>query len=262
MNNFKSEEVHDFRVQMKKLRAFTRLWNAALPLEQQVEITGRMKSFYDVTGRIRNIQLHEKRVVDFCRDVSLDAPSSYLQDLKKEEKRQQEKATKAAKKTSFRKFKEKIEKLVTENYKADPAKNFTLQKESRLFMLFVLPWYSDETLHEIRKIFKDLLYNRIYTRPYLETVYFQGPAAMEPLTEKLGDFQDWFVSVQLLDEIDFSFKKEEAEKDRLLFIKNEFENRKMNLKQQILQLLQKISHEQEIRESQLFLPLALHRNPV
>ena len=241
LKDFKLEEVHDFRVQMKKLRAFIRLFNAALPTGKQIKITAGIKSFYDIAGKIRNIQLHKQRVTSLCEEVFLNKPSLYLQDIEKEENRQRKKADKAAKKNSFKRLQKTLERQVNENFKAEPAKDFTLQKESRLYELLSLPVYSDETLHEIRKLLKDLLYNHIFIRPYLETFYFENFAAIGPLADKLGEFQDWFISVELMNEIDFNSKEQKEEKNRLLFIKEEFQKRKGDTKQRIIQLFQNLS---------------------
>ena len=245
LKNFEPEEVHAFRVQMKKLRAFIRLLNAGLPLTVHLNMTEKIKSVYHITGTIRNLQLHKKRITGICEEVSLLLPSAYLQHLQEEENHQRKKAEKAGKNISFGHFKKRLGKQIAENGEIDAAQSFTLQKIARLYVLMALPAHSDDALHEVRKILKDLLYDRIYIGPYLQTIWPEHAETIEPLAQKLGEFQDWFASVQLMNEIGSGLKQQE-EKNSLFFIQQEFQRRKEAVRQQILQAFQEIHPEQKM----------------
>jgi CHAD domain-containing protein len=89
---FKLEEIHGFRLEVKKLRAFIRLINTNIPEEKKIKIGGKIKSFYNTVGYIRNLQLHQKRVGHICDEMLLVKPVLYLQFLHNEESKQKEKA--------------------------------------------------------------------------------------------------------------------------------------------------------------------------
>ena len=60
LKDFELEEIHDFRLQIKKLRAFVRLVNTEVGKEKSIKINKEIKTFYHTTGRIRNVQLHKQ----------------------------------------------------------------------------------------------------------------------------------------------------------------------------------------------------------
>ena len=81
LENFKLKEIHDFRVEFKKTRAFIRLINSDKP-GKKLRIGKKLKDFYHITGHIINLQLHEERIGNLCRELDLKKPSAYLDLLK------------------------------------------------------------------------------------------------------------------------------------------------------------------------------------
>jgi CHAD domain-containing protein len=165
--DFKLEEIHGFRLEVKKLRAFIRLLNTKIPEEKKIKIGGKIKSFYNTVGNIRNLQLHQKRVIYICDEMLLEKAVLYLQFLHNEENKQKKKAAGIADKISYNKFRKKIIDLVPDKLLAKSVQAFVIQKQHTLLELLFLQNYSDEALHEIRKVLKDLLYDLKYISSYL-----------------------------------------------------------------------------------------------
>ena len=84
LKDFDREEIHLFRLELKKLRAFTRLVTHAM-FRDHFKIHGQIKAFYNAAGDLRNIQLHLERVSEISRIVAIELPAAYLQLLLVEE---------------------------------------------------------------------------------------------------------------------------------------------------------------------------------
>ena len=61
--NFEMESIHEFRTEIKKLRAFLRLLN--MQSDRQLKISKEIKKFYGCIGMICNLQLQIKNVNDY-----------------------------------------------------------------------------------------------------------------------------------------------------------------------------------------------------
>jgi hypothetical protein len=70
---FDAEDIHAFRVEVKKLQAFLHL----APKGVKVKLPTRLGQFYRLVGQIRNLQLQQQRIRDaFLHKDGL--PQSYL----------------------------------------------------------------------------------------------------------------------------------------------------------------------------------------
>ena len=107
LEDFKLNAIHHFRVEMKKLRALIRLVNLS-DIEHQNKIPKPLKSFYNIAGNIRNLQLHRQRVVNLCKNLSMELPSLYLEFLKQEEESMQKEARQIAVNISLKDFEKKL----------------------------------------------------------------------------------------------------------------------------------------------------------
>lgn len=245
LEDFESEEVHDFRVEIKKLRAFLRLININLPQENQLAISRKLKAFYNSVGQIRNLQLHQKQINLLCEELNFGKPFSYLQVLQEKENNQQKKIHHLSNKIALKHFRKKLEASIPEDF-IIAAKDFVLQKEINLHELLSLPELSDKTLHDIRKVLKDILYNYVFIEPYLRGFgYFENEDSLKTFTDKLGDHQDFCVAIQLINNEDESKK----EKDILNFLKQELYKRKAKIKIDIAQFLSEITIQMERNEA-------------
>ena len=80
---FDEEVVHDFRVEVKKLRAFLRLINSELAKAEALKIEKDLKQFYRHLGAVRSIQMHLQYIDDML-PRGKHAIKPYLQLLKNE----------------------------------------------------------------------------------------------------------------------------------------------------------------------------------
>lgn len=194
------EDNHNFRVEIKKLRAFIRLVNLCHP-EHLQKITKSIKEFYHIAGDIRNLQLHNKRMEHLCEDLLIEEPGLYLQCLDKEIKKKKKALNEAAKQVTFKKFRKELINETPEELTSDIKITFVKNSLSYFAQLLILLSSNEEVLHEIRKLLKDLMYNYEYLHPYVSTMMPAGLndiPALEKLTAALGDYHDLTVGVYLL----------------------------------------------------------------
>ena len=248
LEDFEIEEIHGFRLEMKKLRGFIRLINTNIPEEKKIKILGKIKSFYNTAGNIRNLQLHQQRVSHICDDMLLEKPVLYLQLLHDVENKQKKKAGRIADKISYNQFRKKIIDLVPDKLKAKSVKAFVIQKKHTLLELIFLLDYSDEALHEIRKVLKDLLYDWKYLSPYLPPAlpaYFTNKKNIEVFTDKLGEFHDLCIALFFLKPVYIDEISDEEEKKILLTVKRKLEENKGEMKEEVNTLLNHVKQEME-----------------
>jgi CHAD domain-containing protein len=248
LEDFEIEEMHGFRLEMKKLRAFIRLINTNIPEQKKIKIGGKIKSFYNTAGNIRNLQLHQQRVSYICDEMLLEKPVLYLQLLHNEENKQKKKAGRIADKISYNKFRKKIIDLVPDKLKAKSVQRFVIQKQHTLLELLFLRDYSDEALHEIRKVLKDLLYVWKYISSYLPATLpasFTNKKNIEVFADKLGEFHDLCIALNFFKPFYIDKIAVEEENKILLSVKQKLEETKGEMKEEINTLLNHVKQEME-----------------
>ena len=246
LEDFELEEIHDFRLEIKKLRAFIRLVNTEATKKMSIKIKRRIKTFYNTTGKIRNAQLHKQRIIQLSMTLSLEAPETYLELLNEEGIKEKRKARLDAKEISFLRFKRTLIRSMPEELTTASVQYFTTQKRNELLAFLTLSVYDDETLHNIRKILKDILYDWTYIMTYLASgfpEYLVHKENIESLATKLGDFHDLCVALSFLTPVYIDQIISEAEKDVLMVIKRRMEWEKYNTKEQIALLFDSIKKE-------------------
>ena len=247
--DFDENEIHDYRLEIKKLRALLRLINAEMPPEQQIKLGGKMKEFYGLTGNIRNLQLHQLRIRTYQESLLLSPTTSYQKALHMAGEQHRKDALCVAAKISFSNFENKIFGRVHEGLRSTTVQNFVRQKQAYLVSLLFHPEYYDEDLHEVRKVLKDFLYDwsLITSSAFslLPAVFSQQN--LESLTSDLGNFHDLCVGLLFLDNSYSDSVDTYAEREILQHLQQELEWSKLLLKTNITNVFKQLSL--QIRQS-------------
>lgn len=190
---FEEEAVHDFRTEIKKLRAFLRLLNTGN--NNQLNITKSLKVYYWYAGEIRNLQLHMKSI----SDMEVEKPLTYLERTSKQIESLQGALRSLHSPSNFDRPKKIIGNRLT-NLEKPSVKKFVADKVDELnnFLLLIK---QDEILHAIRKLLKDLLYNWKNIKPYRSflPIPISAKKQITKLTDILGEFCDRNVGMHLLE---------------------------------------------------------------
>jgi CHAD domain-containing protein len=231
---FKDDSIHSFRLEVKKLRSFLKLVEVS---GRSVSFPKRLKKLYRILGNIRLVQLHRQAIIKAAGKFNISKPAFYLISLKNE----RHKLKKDAKK-----YIRKIKPLRTDMFCKDSPDSFTWQDSRRYFdlqknklgNLLHLTEPDEESLHDIRKAMKGILYDL----PYLKDENRRSgefnkawAADMKLLESKIGKFHDITAYIRLLKNA-LNGIYGIREKLYLTLILNEWENDKEDLKRLITKL--------------------------
>ncbi|MDR3716443.1 MAG: CHAD domain-containing protein [Puia sp.] len=211
----REEEIHAFRVEVKRLRALVRMAAGIDNRHVHSKIPKKIRRYYRIMGRIRNILLQEERIRKALlpgKAGEEGAPpatgNKYLLLLEREVSGYRILAKAAAgdtdglKKDGLKKTEKRwIRRLHIHPAATDTGK-WVARQIQRIRRLLASGNPIGIAIHPIRKILKDLLYTWDFTGPYIAK---QLPAALpltrealEALTDRLGEFLDIAVAVDFL----------------------------------------------------------------
>lgn len=255
LEDFEAKDIHHFRLEMKKLKAFLRLISVTFG-DHHYKIPKDLKLFYNLTGNIRNLQLHRKRIIDLCNDLLLEIPAEYLQYLDDEERALKKQARQTAKDLSIKDFENKLIGEVPGKLTKAAQSDFIQKALTRFNELLALSFYTDEALHEIRRIIKDLMYNSKYIG--LDSVMasfpgLRGLKAMNVVTATLGDYHDLYISLSLLNAPNVTGITGADETEVLNELRIQLQLRKDVMKIEIIELMKQLN--QGVVAQQIHAPL-------
>lgn len=194
MADFDEDAIHDFRTEIKKLRAFLRLLNTG-DNKNPFGISKTMKVYYWYAGNIRNLQLN----IISINEAEGDKPLAYLLNVKKQVESLQGALRSLHSPSNFDDPKKVVRNWNVKSGKPS-VKKFVLQKADEYKQLLALI-KQDEILHAIRKLLKDLLYNWKYIKEYTSLLpsAISSKKQIEELTDILGEFCDRITGIHLLE---------------------------------------------------------------
>ena len=201
IKHFDMEEIHDFRVEVKKLRAFMRLAATALASPVELKIPFHLKSLYRSAGNIRTLQLQQQRIFQHVTEKKFREPTQYLQILLDQQRYWERKIPEISNRKALETEEEML--ILTFNSKLgkESVKKYTETRTRELRDLLTVREHSDERLHQIRKILKDIMYTLPYTGDYFFSFFnnrLQSKEDLKSLTDILGEIQDASTSLQFL----------------------------------------------------------------
>lgn len=238
--HFDADDIHEFRVEFKKLRAFLRLLGLEIADAENLDMPRNLKEIYTVNGKIRELQLQILRIDDIVN--AKEKLPNYRNILKKEIKKLKRELKFWLKHEQVSEMEEKINVHLPESLKAATIKNFSSFKFSNIMALFTGKFIADESLHRIRKNIKDILYvykifeeYRIVNMEELfgDKLKFDHAALV---AEELGKFNDLCIALTLLRPEWLSSVKE-TEKMQLEKISRHWMEEKEILKQQLVEII-------------------------
>ncbi|MGZ5135475.1 MAG: CHAD domain-containing protein, partial [Flavitalea sp.] len=193
IKHFGTEEIHDFRVEVKKLRAFMRL--AATPLTSPVKlkIPYQLNSLYRSVGNIRTLQLQRQRIFEHIKEKECGEPTQYLQILLDQQRDWERKIPEISNRKALETEEEMLIRTFNFKLRMESVKKYTETRTRELRNLFTFREHPDERLHQIRKILKDIMYTLPYTGDYFFSFFnnrLQSKEDLKSLTDLLGEIQD------------------------------------------------------------------------
>jgi len=245
--HFEVDDIHEFRIEIKKLRAFLRLLGETKG--KKGKLPKRLHQFYQLAGNIRNLQLQQKRVRELRKDQGL--PQAYLNLLNTEAATQILVAGNMARNhLSLQKERKNILSRLPDSLRRKGRERYVRGGGTHLEGLAATPPpRPDDTLHSIRKICKDLYYNRQYIG---QEAGLELPSTllreegMKGLTDVLGDFQDMHTALELLHDRYTCLIADGGERAILDSLKREWEEKKRTIREGVNGLLVETVHPRQL----------------
>ena len=200
---FEGADIHAFRVEIKKLRAFLRLLAGTKGRAGRLKLPTQLHRLYQLAGQIRNLQLQQQHIREVFKEDEEKLPHAYLKKLRMEEENYVLLTARLVRdKLSIKKEEKKLIMALPGHLRTRSREDLIRAQSARLEKLAgsITP-IPDETMHSIRKLIKDLL----YTRPYIQreaALMLPGSLLSEKgdrsITKALGELQDARTGLQLL----------------------------------------------------------------
>jgi len=196
-DRYKKRLIHDFRVDIKKLRAFYLL----LSLENEntggkpFTLPRKLKKMYDGLGRLRDLQQQKASVESFAQKKGSE-PTWLLHQLKHQLKKQSSRTSFLLPQKYFPAHAQKTNDRLPYHLSAETLHRFLVQKMDGIRAIVGKGIFDDDELHAIRKNIKDMLYvSDIYTehiKSALPLLFWQAgeQKKMEALAKDLGEHND------------------------------------------------------------------------
>jgi len=195
-HHYKKSSIHQFRVDIKKLRAFYRLLSLQTGEAQALKLPRKLKKMYRDLGKIRDLQQHKESIASWSRKIGIDAPGHLLAQLKHQLKKQSAKKRVVLPEKYFLRQAEKTNQQLPEQFSMETLQSFFRQKKEAIRVIIERGRFEDDELHTIRKSIKDMLYvSAIYTddlKSALPLLFLQAGETekMDILAQDIGKYND------------------------------------------------------------------------
>jgi CHAD domain-containing protein len=197
-----AKDIHDFRVEIKKLKALFRLFRSVAKTTYAYQFPKALNKTYHYLGYLRELQILHQKIVATCRDGDITQPTNYLDQINKSLDWYKQKSRNSLQRThALKKNNERIIKHLFDEPGQEEIQTFIESKMKALRDLLAKSNHDDESMHSMRKILKDIQYILSYVEnkkakadgsPHLKTI--------QESTRALGDFHDQRVALRLLDQ--------------------------------------------------------------
>lgn len=190
--HFDKEDIHDWRMQYKKLRAFLRL------CQEGFSMPPVLKHLFRYSGKIRDVQLLLSNLPD-SSDGNL---MIFISKLERKLFRAKELFIEEGASLSFHKWEGSFSKKLPDYLSDKRLEKFVLEKNSAI-KVALLSTMDDATLHTIRKHLKDLLY-AIRTYHHFWGIPFpvatgRSEKVLDQLSQLAGEHNDVCIQLSFLE---------------------------------------------------------------
>jgi CHAD domain-containing protein len=189
--HFEEEDIHDWRVNYKKLRAFLRMVTTGVDGHLPV-MTPEFKKIYAAAGQVRELQLF-LATLKCSATLDLNALPVYHHQLEKQLFAAKEEFIKRTDVFSFEKETDRWMLMLPEYLDKKIILRF-VQRKITAIRLLLLVTGEDEHLHSIRKNLKDIIYNiRTFSGVWgisFPVIAWKSEKQLAEIAEELGAYND------------------------------------------------------------------------
>jgi len=203
LENFQEDAIHQFRVEYKKCRTFIRLGSVALGFDKGVRMSKEIKSWYNVLGHLRDLQLLRQRVIA-AFELQQVKPQDYIHFIENELFKLKYGLSIQSLKAAVKKNQKNINKVFPKKISKRECLQFVFQNLLKVYEVLLKGELADYDIHMVRKHLKDISFYLSIQKQRLSdiapSIIFNSnnDAYLKALLEELGKFQDLCTAVILL----------------------------------------------------------------
>jgi CHAD domain-containing protein len=240
---FATDDIHDFRVEIKKLKALLRLFSSVAMDPSAYRFPKSMNKVYKAMGHLREWQIQHQKISKSCSERNYIEPVSYLNKIGRKTDLCKLKAGELIRYLpSLEKKKEQIKNHCPEKLPPAAIQSFILTKTQTVHHLLLAGANDDASMHNMRKLLKDVQYTLSDQAKELRTA--EGSSrlkAIQKVSGLLGDFHDLCVAVSLINRERKVLHKTSEEKKLLRDIRKRWQIDKENLRQEAFDQCMKLN---------------------
>lgn len=234
------EDIHAFRIEVKKLRSFICLASSA-PHASSLKVSIILDEIYNAIGSIRSLQLQQQCIKAISPEYIV-IQKIYLTFISGKIEHQMLHAIKMGKRGKFlKKSNRRILNHLSSGLKQKSIRVFTNEKLQALSALMKPASLSDESLHAIRKLLKEISYTWKFTnkRTSVPSVIVMSKKEIDYITKILGNFHDRCIGLDLLHTHYKEQQMNENERRAWRALENDWWAKKESARAEIHELFQK-----------------------
>lgn len=197
------EEIHQLRMEYKRLRAFFRMLSSSPRVKEEIKVSKKLKQLYSLYGTVRDLQLQQERIKESVKK-DRGRINPYLDLLQTEIGKAEPELQDILSKKPVQESKKKTNASLPEKFLKNDVHRFVEDKWSSVYAILASGHFSDDNIHSIRKHLKDLFYNlKEYEGKEFRVLSAsiwkgQDEKFIAVLLDELGAFQDRCTSISLL----------------------------------------------------------------
>lgn len=232
---FAVEDIHGFRTEVKKLRAFLRIISFVFNESKKYKLPKKLRKLYSRAGAIRDIQLQLERIESATQNEAV-RPKVYSSLLKKEMNQNKKRLKKQLAGNFMKRSEKKIYNKLPQSVGFETIRRFVFFKISDMEALITKRKENDNDIHSVRKNLKDLMYNVKTVDDNLKQAFpkifsdADGLKTVEQLSDQLGMFTDMSAALSYT-EPSYLNKVNVEERQQLQRVRSQWLQKKNQLRQ-------------------------------
>ncbi len=240
--HFEDNDIHDYRVEIKKLKAMIRLFNSKAPESTTCSFPKKLNKIYKALGHLREWQIQGKKIESSFLENNFSRPISYIHKISRQTDLQIRRVGKLLR--QFRrteKNKQWIKRHFTDTISDETKKAFIQQNMKIVHALLLAGSCDDDSMHYMRKMLKDVQYTLSDSEK--ESALREGSSLLKTIqavSGRLGELHDMHVALDFLDKELKSGKNKSGEKIPLRTIRSSWQIEKDEIRKETLKSIKEI----------------------
>ena len=236
------DDIHDFRITVKKLKAIIRLFNAVSTRASACRFPKSLNKVYKTLGFMRECQIQKQKILKAANEMGGMEPLIYLKKINRKTELFKQKVIRSIQSLpDVNKKKDQIINDCSEEITGTSITQYIQTKMDAIQLLLRNRQCDDEHMHEMRKKIKDIQYifSGVAKNDHIPVSSSQL-RTIQRVSAELGEFHDLCVAIVLLKK-ELKLRDKELDEQKILRkTKDNWLTEKNELHQHIIESIQSL----------------------